>query len=161
QAAARFGWSRRNPQPRAMKDGNELVGWGMATGIWEAMQLEASARAVLGANGSLEIASATADIGPGTYTMMAQLAADAPGGAIETVTVKLGDSDLPEAPVEGGSFTTSSVGSAVTAACGAVQKDLLRFAHKAPRSPLAGTKLDEVEFVDGWMRRKDGSAEMS
>src|SRR5262249_45285392 len=161
QAAERLGWSRRNPQPRAMKDGKELVGWGMATGIWEAMQLPASARAVLGANGSLEIASATADIGPGTYTMMAQLAADCMGVPIENVTVKLGDSDLPKAPVEGGSFTTSSVGNAVTAACRAVQKDLLRFAQKAPRSPLARAKLEDVEFADGWMRRTDGSAEMS
>ena len=161
QAAGRFGWSKRNPQPRAMKDGHELVGWGMATGIWEAMQLEASARAVLSANGNLEIASATADIGPGTYTMMAQLAADALGVPLDNVTVKLGDSDLPEAPVEGGSFTTSSVGSAVAAACGAVQKDLLRFAQKAPRSPLTGVKLEDVEFADGWIRRKDGSAEVS
>jgi xanthine dehydrogenase YagR molybdenum-binding subunit len=161
QGAARFGWSNRNPQPRAMKDGKELVGWGMATGIWDAMQLEASARAVLSANGSLEIASATVDIGPGTYTMMAQLAADCMGVPIENVTVKLGDSDLPKAPVEGGSFTTSSVGHAVTAACRAVQQDLLRFAQKAPRSPLAGAKLDQVEFVDGWMRRKDGATEMS
>ena len=161
QAAKRFGWSNRNPQPRAMKDGNELIGWGMASGIWEAMQLEASARAVLGANGSLEIASATADMGPGTYTMMAQLAADALGVPLDNVTAKLGDSDLPPAPVEGGSFTTASVGTAVVAACRAVQKDLLRFAQKARRSPLAGAKLDEVEFADGWIRRKDGSAEMS
>src|SRR5262249_9619910 len=58
QAAERFGWSRRSPQPRSMKDGHELVGWGMASGIWEAMQMPASARAALGANGSLEIASA-------------------------------------------------------------------------------------------------------
>jgi xanthine dehydrogenase YagR molybdenum-binding subunit len=161
QAAERFGWSKRNPQPRAMRDGNELVGWGMATGIWEAMQLEASARAVLTANGSLEIASATADIGPGTYTMMAQLAADCMGLPLDNVTAKLGDSDLPEAPVEGGSFTTSSVGSAIVAACRAVQKDLLRLAQKAAGSPLAGVKLDEVIFVDGKIRRKNNGAEVS
>ena len=109
QGAERFGWSRRNPQPRSMRDGNELVGWGMATGIWEAMQFPAKARAVLTANGSVEIASATADIGPGTYTMMAQLAAEMLGVPLDHVTVKLGDSALPDAPVEGGSFTTSSV----------------------------------------------------
>ena len=79
---------------------HELVGWGMATGIWEAMQMKASARAVLTANGSVEIASATADIGPGTYTMMAQLAAEMLGVPLENVTVKLGDSALPDAPVE-------------------------------------------------------------
>src|SRR5205807_10445999 len=110
QGAEKFGWSHRNPQPRSMKDGNELVGWGMATGSWEAMQMKASAKAVLTANGSVEISSATADIGPGTYTMMTQLAADMLGVPIEHVTAKLGDSALPDAPVEGGSFTTSSVG---------------------------------------------------
>jgi xanthine dehydrogenase YagR molybdenum-binding subunit len=161
RAAERFGWSRRNPQPRATKDGHELVGWGMATGIWEAMQLPASARAVLSANGSLEVASATADMGPGTYTMMAQLAADCMGVPLDNVTAKLGDSDLPEAPVEGGSFTTASVGSAIHAACRAVQKELLRLAQKAARSPLAGAKLDEVAFADGKIRRKDGGAEVS
>jgi xanthine dehydrogenase YagR molybdenum-binding subunit len=161
QGAERFGWSRRSPQPRAMKDGNELVGWGMATGIWEAMQLPASARAVLAANGDVEIASATADMGPGTYTMMAQLAAAMLGVPLDNVTVKLGDTDLPEAPVEGGSFTTSSVGSAIHAACLAVQKELLRLAGKAPRSPLNGAKLKDVDFVDGRIRRKDGGGEIS
>jgi len=161
QASERFGWSRRNPQPRSMRDGNDFVGWGMATGIWEAMQLPASARAVLSANGDLEVASATADIGPGTYTMMAQLAADAMGLPLENVTVKLGDSDLPEAPVEGGSFTTASVGSAVHAACLALQKELLRLAQKAAGSPLKGAKLNDVAFVDGKIRRNDGGAELS
>ena len=124
QGAERFGWSKRNPQPRSMRDGNELVGWGMATGIWEAMQMPASARAVLTANGSVEIASATADIGPGTYTMMTQLAAEMLGVPLDHVTAKLGNSALPDAPVEGGSFTTSSVGSAIHAACRAVQEEL-------------------------------------
>ena len=72
--------------------------------------MKASARAVLTANGSVEIASATADIGPGTYTMMTQLAAEMLGVPLENVTAKLGDSALPDAPVEGGSFTASSVG---------------------------------------------------
>jgi xanthine dehydrogenase YagR molybdenum-binding subunit len=154
QGAEKFGWSRRNPQPRSMRDGNELVGWGMATGIWEAMQMKASARAVLTANGSVEIASATADIGPGTYTMMAQLGAELLGVPLDNVTVKLGDSALPEAPVEGGSFTTSSVGSAIHAACRAVQAELLGLAQKAAGSPLAGAKLDEVEFAEGRIRHK-------
>jgi xanthine dehydrogenase YagR molybdenum-binding subunit len=139
-----------------MRDGNELVGWGMASGIWEAMQMKASAKAVLTANGSVEIASATADIGPGTYTMMAQLAAEMLGVPLDSVTVKLGDSALPDAPVQGGSFTTSSVGSAIDAACRAVQEELLRLAQRIAGSPLAGAKLDDVAFADGRMRRKDG-----
>jgi xanthine dehydrogenase YagR molybdenum-binding subunit len=161
QGAERFGWSRRNPQPRSMRDGNELVGWGMATGIWEAMQLEASAKAVLTANGSLEVASATADIGPGTYTMMTQVAAEMVGVPIAHVTARLGDSSLPHAPVEGGSFTTSSVGCAIHAACQAVQKEVLRLAQKAPRSPFAGAKLKDVTFADDKIRHNDSGAEIS
>src|SRR5262249_53312352 len=162
QGAERFGWSRRKGEPRAMRDGNELVGWGMASGIWEAMQLPASARTVLTANGSVEIASATADIGPGTYTMMAQLAAELMGVPLDAVTVKLGDSALPDAPVEGGSFTTSSVGSAIHAACREVGRGLLKIAQKGKASPLAGAKVDDVELADGKLRRKDdGSHEVS
>ena len=155
QGAEKFGWSNRNPQLRSMRDGNELIGWGMATGIWEAMQMPASAKAVLTANGSVEIASATADIGPGTYTWMTQLAAEMLGVPIENVTAKLGDSALPDAPVEGGSFTVSSVGSAIHAACRAVQKELLGLAQKMARSPLATAKLDDVVFAEGKIRHRD------
>jgi len=155
QGAEKFGWSRRNPQPRSMRDGNELIGWGMATGIWEAMQMKASARAVLTANGSVEIASATADIGPGTYTMMTQIAAEMLGVPLENVTARLGDSSLPDAPVEGGSFTTSSVGSAIHAACRAVQEELLGLARKMAGSPLAGAALDDVVFAEGRIWRRD------
>jgi xanthine dehydrogenase YagR molybdenum-binding subunit len=154
QGAERFGWSNRNPQPRSMTDGNDLVGWGMATGVWEAMQMKASARAVLTANGSVEIASATADIGPGTYTMMTQLAAEMLGMPLDNVTAKLGDSALPDAPVEGGSFTASSVGSAIHAACRAVQEELLGLARKITGSPLADAKLDDVVFAEGKIRHK-------
>jgi xanthine dehydrogenase YagR molybdenum-binding subunit len=162
RGAEKFGWSRRNPQPRSMRDGSELIGWGMATGIWEAMQMKASACAVLTANGSVEVASATADIGPGTYTMMTQVAAEMVGVPIENVTAKLGDSSLPNAPVEGGSFTTSSVGSAIRAACRAVQKELFGLSQTIPASPLAGAKLKDVTFVDGMIRHKrEGDREVS
>jgi xanthine dehydrogenase YagR molybdenum-binding subunit len=154
QAAEKFGWSKRSREPRSMREGRELVGWGMASGVWEAWQLPASARASLTANGAVEIASATADIGPGTYTMMAQLAAGMLGMPLENVTAKLGDSALPNAPVEGGSFTASSVGAAIHDACRAVQKDLLGFALKIKGSPLAGAKLDDVVFADGKIRHK-------
>jgi xanthine dehydrogenase YagR molybdenum-binding subunit len=155
QGAEKFGWSKRNMQPGSMREGHELIGWGMATGIWEAMQLKASARAVITANGSVEIASATADIGPGTYTMMTQLAAEMLGVPLDNVTAKLGDSALPDAPVEGGSFTTSSVGSAIQAACRAVQEELLGLAQKMASSPLMGAKVDDVVFADGKIRRTD------
>src|SRR5262249_1852254 len=76
QGAEKFGWTRRNPKPRSMREGNNLVGWGMASGVWDAMQLEASAKAVLDIDGQLTVGSATGDIGTGTYTIMTQIAAD-------------------------------------------------------------------------------------
>jgi xanthine dehydrogenase YagR molybdenum-binding subunit len=156
QGADRFGWSKRKRDPRSMREGNELIGFGMATGIWEAWQLKASARAVLTANGSVEVASATADMGPGTYTMMTQIAAEMLGVPLDQVTAKLGDSALPDAPVEGGSFTTSSVGCAIAAACRAVQTELLRCSQKISGAPLAGAKLEDVSFAEGKIRHKDG-----
>jgi xanthine dehydrogenase YagR molybdenum-binding subunit len=154
QGAEKFGWSKRNPRPRSMRDGNELVGWGLATGIWEAMQQKASARAVLSAAGKLEVATATADIGPGTYTMLAQIGAEALGIAIENVTVRLGDSDLPDSPVEGGSWTTASNGSAVQAACDKLKERLLKLAQRINSSPLAGSELADVKFEGGRIIRK-------
>ena len=92
---------------------------------------------MLTADGKLTVSSATADIGTGTYTIMTQIAAETLGLPIEDVTFKLGDSSLPEAPVEGGSFTASSVGSAVKAACEEVREKLFELARKVDGSPLA------------------------
>ena len=86
QGAEAFGWDKRNPEPRSMRDGSELVGWGMATGIWEALQMPTAVRIVLTANGHAEVACATTDIGTGTYTIMAQVAADMLGLPIDNIT---------------------------------------------------------------------------
>jgi xanthine dehydrogenase YagR molybdenum-binding subunit len=157
QGAERFGWSRRSPAPRSMREGNALIGWGMATGVWEAMQESASARARLTADGILTVSSATADIGTGTYTIMTQIAADALGLPISSVKFVLGDSTLPTAPIEGGSWTAASVGSAVTAACDKVREQLFARARELDGSPFAAAKLENVTFADGHMRtRTDG-----
>ena len=83
QGAEAFGWNKRKPEPRSMRDGSDLVGWGMATGIWEALQVPIAARIVLTGNGHAEVSCATSDIGTGTYTIMAQVAADMLGLPIE------------------------------------------------------------------------------
>ena len=93
QAAAAFGWDKRKPEPRSMRDGSELVGWGMATGVWEALQMETAARIVLTENGHAEVACAFSDIGTGTYTIMAQVTADMLGLPLDNVTVKLAELD--------------------------------------------------------------------
>jgi xanthine dehydrogenase YagR molybdenum-binding subunit len=149
QGAERFGWSKRKPSPRSMREGRELVGWGMATGIWEVMMFPTRARAVLTADGRLEIACATADIGPGTYTILTQIAADALGLAMDDVTTKIGDSSLPDAFVEGGSATAASAGSAVLAACRDVREKLFTSARQLDDSPLANASLEHVTFADG------------
>ncbi|UFN51359.1 xanthine dehydrogenase family protein molybdopterin-binding subunit [Roseomonas sp. OT10] len=145
--AERFGWAKRDPRPRSMREGRELVGWGMASGMWEAMMQKTSARAVLALDGTLEVATATADIGTGTYTILAQIAADALGLPMEKVSVRIGDSSLPMSPIEGGSWTAASAGSAVQAACFAVRERLFRDARRVEGSPLANTLLDHVAFA--------------
>ncbi|MBF8965090.1 xanthine dehydrogenase family protein molybdopterin-binding subunit [Pontibacter sp. FD36] len=161
QGAEKFGWSKRKMEPRSMKDGHQLIGWGMAQGAWEANQAEASAKAVLSKDGKLTVSSATADIGTGTYTVMTQIAAEALGLSLEDVTFKLGDSDLPKAPLEGGSKTVATVGSAVKKACEQVQEKLLKLAQEQSNSPLAETKLEDVEFSEGRISlKRDASKSM-
>jgi xanthine dehydrogenase YagR molybdenum-binding subunit len=149
QAAARFGWAGRRPEPRSMRDGRELVGWGMATGMWEVYFEKTSARARLDAQGRLEVACATADIGTGTYTVMAQVAGETLGIPLEMISVRLGDSDLPEAPVEGGSSGAASSGAAVQRACAAIGDQLYEAATKMDGSPIDDAARDEIAFRDG------------
>lgn len=155
QGAERFGWAKRSMAPRSMQQGHQLIGWGMATGIWEAMQMPASAKACIDATGKLIVSSATTDIGTGTYTVMAQIAAEAMGFPMEQVEFKLGDSSMAEAPLQGGSFTVSSVGSAVQKACQELRRKLLDTVQQTPASPFSGKTLDEIDFADGWLFLKD------
>ena len=124
QGAKRFGWSKRNPAPRSMRDGSWLIGTGMAAGIYHANRSPATARAVLQADGMLIVQSATADVGPGTYTIMTQIAADIMSMDPTNVRFELGDSSLPPAPGQFGSHTTASVGSAVHDVCVALKEKL-------------------------------------
>lgn len=154
QGAEAFGWSKRTPAPRSMRDGSELVGWGMATGVWEALQVPMAARIVLTANGHAEVASATSDIGTGTYTIMAQVTAEMLGLPMEHITVRLGDSTLPHSLLEGGSWTAASVSAAIATTCEAIRKELLQLAKRMPRSALSDEQPDDVTLVDGKMTSK-------
>ena len=154
QGAAAFGWAKRDPEPRSMRDGTELVGWGMATGVWEALQVPISVRIVLTANGHAVVSCATSDIGTGTYTIMAQVAAEMLGLPLDSVTVKLGDSSLPQSPVEGGSWIAASVSNGIVTTADAVREELLRLAKRMPNSPLADATPDEVALTDGKLASK-------
>lgn len=149
RGAAAIGWQRREAQPRSRRDGHELVGLGMATGMWEASLMKAAAEAKLTADGRLQVSTAASDIGTGTWTILSQIGADALGLNIESVVTLIGDSSLPKSPVEGGSWTAASNGSAVAAACEAVKKTLFKHAERMANSPLAGTSFDDVIFVGG------------
>jgi len=152
EGAARFGWRKRNPQPRSMRAGRELIGWGMASGVWEAMMMKSSAKAVFRADSSLEISCAGADIGTGTYTILAQIGADALGLELEAVTVRLGDSSLAAAPLAGGSWTAASIGSATAVTCRSLCEQLFKKAAKMPGSPLAEASFADVAFTGGAIR---------
>jgi xanthine dehydrogenase YagR molybdenum-binding subunit len=162
QGAETFGWNKRSPEPRSMRDGGELVGWGMATGIWEALQMPITVRIVLTVNGHAEVSCATSDIGTGTYTIMTQVAADTLGLPLESITIRLGDSTLPQSPVEGGSWIAASVSNGIVTTSNAVRKELLRLAKAMPNSPLAGAAPEGVVLSDGMIvSRRDAARAVS
>jgi xanthine dehydrogenase YagR molybdenum-binding subunit len=141
RGAETFGWSKRSLKPRSMKDGDLLVGWGMATALYPGNRRPASARIRYSADGRALVQAATQDLGTGSYTVFTQVAADALGLPVERITFELGDSDFPEAPVSGGSNTAASVSEAVLQAAAALKAKLAAAAAAAgaadPSLPLA------------------------
>jgi xanthine dehydrogenase YagR molybdenum-binding subunit len=158
QGAAKFGWEKRKLEPRSMRDGRWLVGWGVATGTWGAYQIPATVKITLKADGTANVGSATADIGPGTYTVITMISAEFLGIAPEKVKFELGDSNLPNAPVQGGSFTTASVGTAAHGAALQIKQKLFDLAVKETNSPISGAKPDDVEMSGGYLSLKNDSS---
>jgi xanthine dehydrogenase YagR molybdenum-binding subunit len=152
--AEKFGWKDRKFEPRSMRDGRLLVGWGTATGIWGAFQMPAAAKITLRRNGTAHVTSATSDIGPGTYTVMTMIAAEYLGLRPEQVKFELGDTKFPRAPSQGGSWTTSSVGSAVHGAALAIGARLLSLANQEANSPLKAAAASDVEMLEGRLQLK-------
>ena len=124
QAAEKFGWSKRNPEPRSMKSGRDLIGWGMASATYPAHRSPASARAVMKADGTVVMYSGTHEMGMGTATVMSQLTAETLGIPMERVRFEYGDTNLPPTPIAAGSMTAASVGSAVFGAADALKKKI-------------------------------------
>jgi xanthine dehydrogenase YagR molybdenum-binding subunit len=143
EAARKFGWEKRKPEPRSTKEGNWLVGWGMATGTWGAFLAPSSARVTLKLDGTALVESGTTDIGPGTYTTISMIAAKQLGLPIEKIKFVLGDSNLPSAPSQGGSVTTASVGTAVQECSQKVLKKLFESAK------FDGIKFEDVKIEKG------------
>jgi xanthine dehydrogenase YagR molybdenum-binding subunit len=157
--AEHFGWLRRDRRPRSMRDGRLLIGMGVASAAFPAGQGPAAARARLLASGIVEVEAAASDMGPGTYTSMTQVAADTLGVPVEQIRFSLGRSDFPPAPPHGGSLTMASVGTAIRAACIAVQDEAAKRAVADQRSPVFGAPLDGVEWNEGHLRRRGDTSE--
>jgi xanthine dehydrogenase YagR molybdenum-binding subunit len=135
-----------------MTEGRWRVGYGMASATRPAKRQPCAARARLQADGLAVVQSSTADMGTGTYTVMAQIAADALGWPVSRVRFELGDTDLPEAPISAGSMTVESVGSAIHDACLNVRAPLVAMARADRSSPFAGLAAADVVVEDGWLR---------
>jgi xanthine dehydrogenase YagR molybdenum-binding subunit len=158
RGAERFGWSRRSPDPRSMRDGRLLIGFGCASATYPVWYLPTSARVRLHLDGSAAVEVAASDMGPGTYTSMTQVAAETLGLPMEQIRVSIGRSDFPAAPPHGGSMTMASVGSAVREACLAVRNEVARRAIADQRSMVFGASLDRVEWSGGALRRLGDSS---
>ena len=117
QAGAAFGWDKREPAPRSMRDGDWLVGWGTAATMYPSNIAACATRVSLYPDGKARVQVATHEIGQGIYTVAALVVADKLGIAPEQVTIEVGDSSLPPAPVSGGSNSTASVSNAIAKAC--------------------------------------------
>ncbi|WP_030609656.1 xanthine dehydrogenase family protein molybdopterin-binding subunit [Streptomyces fulvoviolaceus] len=156
--AREFGWHRRNPRPRSTRDGDWLIGTGMAVGTYDVLRSGAQARVRLNADGTALIQSATSDMGPGTYTSQSQVAADALGLTMRNVTFQLGDSTMPTAPPHGGSQTMINVGSAVQDGCDKVRLQAIKLAVEDKDSPLYGADADDIVVRAGRLHRSNDPA---
>ncbi len=157
--AAQFGWEKRTPAVGSMRTADgKLIGWGMATATYPVRRSKSSAMARLLPDGTAYVQAGTQDLGTGTYTVMTQTAADALGLPPERVRFELGDTDMPETPVSGGSQTAASTGSAVQAAGKAARAQAVALAVADPASPLFGLPADAVDVAESRMSSKIDAA---
>ena len=153
--AEEFGWEKRQPGVRSMRNGRWLVGYGMATASYPANFRGGSASATLAANGYAVVKTASHDLGTGTYTILTQIAADALGLAPQFIRVEIADTWLPDAPGAGGSTSAASVGTAVQAACNALKAKLIAVAVADAKSPLFSLDPANVAAADGRLFQPD------
>jgi len=147
--AEKFGWSKRTPAVASMKRDGLTLGWGMASCAWIAARFPAEASIQLRDDGTVRVACGTQDIGTGTYTNLAQIAADRTGVPVDKVEVALGDTTLPAGPISGGSMATASVVPAVLAAADSAGAQLRAIATSTPGSPFQKRSADDLAFEAG------------
>jgi xanthine dehydrogenase YagR molybdenum-binding subunit len=156
--AEAFGWSKRDPKPRSMRDGHHLIGWGVAAGMYPVRRTASEALVRVFADGTAEVATAAIDMGQGTYTVLAQTAAASLGLPVDKVTVTLGDSVLPPAPVGGGSQLANAMVGAVHKAATAVRDELIGLALNDRNSPFRDLKANTLPIAEGRIGAESGMA---
>ena len=157
-AARAFGWSKRNPKPMSMSDGDWQVGWGCATACYPALIAASFARVTLSGTGA-KVEVAGQEIGTGAYTIYAQTAAQMLGLPFEKITVLLGDSQLPPAPVAGGSSNAASICNAVAQTCTQILGRLAAAAVADASGPLHGRDPASLSLAGEHLRSPDGAKE--
>ena len=158
-AAARFGWSRRDPRPGSMRDGDWLVGFGCATSCYPSNIGPAAARLSLSPDGKARIELAAHEIGTGAYTTIAIAVADRLGLKIADVAVALGDSNLPPVPVAGGSNNAASTTHAAAKACEEVRAKVALAAVQNNASAFAGANPADLKLKDRRLVGPNGKSE--
>jgi xanthine dehydrogenase YagR molybdenum-binding subunit len=159
EGAREFGWARRTARPGSMRDGDWVLGWGCASTMYPTQMAPATARVMLTQQGSAKVQTAAHDIGTDAYTVIAQTAAEFLGVDIDRVSVVLGDTDLPPAPVAGGSNTTASVCNAVMKACQEIRYKIAHAAAKAEGGPFNGRDPASLRLSTGALVGEDGARE--
>jgi len=149
EGAARFGWEKRTPDPRSMRDGRYLIGQGMAGAIYTHWRWPAQARVTLRADGSALVEAGTHDLGTGTYTVLQQVAADTLGVLPEKVVVRIGDTRLPTSHASIGSATAANAGGSVMLAAKAARDQAIELARTGGYSPFRNADSRDVFVEDG------------
>jgi xanthine dehydrogenase YagR molybdenum-binding subunit len=157
--AKAFGWDRRDPRAGAMRDGDWLVGLGCATTLYPTQMGPATARVSLTPDGAAKVQCASHEIGNGVRTVLAITASGLLGVPVDRIAVEVGDSDLPPAPVAGGSNSTASCCTVVAKACEEIRDRIARAAVLANDGPFAGRDPATLTLVGGQLRGADGAVE--
>ena len=150
--AQRFGWNQRPITPRSMNRNGLQVGWGMATATYPGRRMAAGCRVTTSAEGTLEFASATHEVGNGVRTVMTQVAADTAGLPQDRIVFLSGDSKFPGAPYSGASQTTAAVGSAVYKVAQEWQKRVKGLAVTERASPFYGFDPSRLRLENAELR---------
>ena len=154
-----FGWADRGREVGSMTDGDWLVGYGCATATYPTNILASNARVRMQGSGTAYVELAAHDVGTGTYTIMAQVAAARLGLPVEAVNVVMGEADLPVAPLSGGSCTAASAGSAVHDGCMKIGRQVAERVSAMSEGPLSGVDPARVTLEDGTLTGPDGQSQ--